>query len=102
MRLEEAVGLAVRHLRQRRGWSQEELCWQAGVERAYLSGLERGVRDTRLSTLTRVADGLEAPLSRIIRLAERIADGELEVDRPLPASRQRVGQRVLPSRRRPR
>lgn len=58
----EAVGLAVRHLRQRRGWSQEELCWQADVQRAYLSALER----------FQVAEGLEVPRWRVLRLADNI------------------------------
>ncbi|MFT9668506.1 helix-turn-helix domain-containing protein [Streptomyces rhizosphaericola] len=64
------LGLAVRAVRLRRGWSQELLSEKSGLDRTYVSGLERGRRNPALLTLARLADALEVPLSELIRDAE--------------------------------
>jgi transcriptional regulator with XRE-family HTH domain len=53
-----------------RGWSQEELCDKAGLDRTYLSGVERGVRSPNLRALLRICDALGMPFSRIVLAAE--------------------------------
>jgi len=75
MDVAEAVGLAVRRVRVRRGHTQEELAFLAGVDRTYVSGLERGIRNPALSTLQRVASALNIRLSRLLAIAEQIQDG---------------------------
>lgn len=72
MELSEAVGLSVRRLRLQQGRSQEELAYAAGLDRTYVSGLERGTRNPALSTLERVAIALDVRLSRIFGIAERL------------------------------
>jgi transcriptional regulator with XRE-family HTH domain len=60
-----ALGSRVRVLRQAKGWSQEELADQAGVDRSYMSGIERGVRNTSVLKLAAIAKALGAPLSAL-------------------------------------
>ena len=74
-----AVGLAVRRARYQRGCSQEELAELADLDRTYISGLERGLRNPALSTLRRLADALDLSLSRLFLTAEQISAGRLRV-----------------------
>lgn len=54
-----AFGRRVRHLRNERGLSQDALARATDVHTTMIGRLERGVREPRLSTILRVADGLE-------------------------------------------
>jgi transcriptional regulator with XRE-family HTH domain len=63
-------GAAVRELRRSRGLSQERLAALAGIDRAYMGGIERGQRNPTLSMIQRVADGLEMPISELFRAVE--------------------------------
>jgi len=45
------VASAIRHFRSESGLSQEELADKAGLDRTYLSGVERGVRNITLDSL---------------------------------------------------
>jgi transcriptional regulator with XRE-family HTH domain len=65
-------GLAVRAARQQRGLAQEELAEVAGLDRTYISGLERGRRNPTLSTQERIAAALGCPLADLIRAAEEM------------------------------
>lgn len=49
------VGARVRSLRQQRGLSQERLAARSGVNRVYLSGIERGIRNFTVLRLTKLA-----------------------------------------------
>ena len=64
------LGLALRAERERKGWTQEELCHKAGLDRTYLSGVERGERSPNLRTLIRLATALDSKLSKLIAAAE--------------------------------
>jgi transcriptional regulator with XRE-family HTH domain len=48
------------------GLSQEDLAAKAGVDRTYMSGVERGVRNPSLRTAERVADALGVPLHQLL------------------------------------
>jgi transcriptional regulator with XRE-family HTH domain len=48
----------VRAARERRGWSQEDLAAEAGVDRSYMSGVERGVRNISVLKLEAIARAL--------------------------------------------
>ena len=50
-RLSLAFGEALRRARKRANISQEKLALDAGLDRTFISGLERGVRQPTLSTL---------------------------------------------------
>jgi len=53
-----AIGLRIRAAREDRGWSQETLAAEAGLDRSYMSGIERGARNLSVLKLTAVADAL--------------------------------------------
>jgi transcriptional regulator with XRE-family HTH domain len=55
-------GARVRRLRLERGVSQEAFAHAAGLDRTYVSGIERGVRNVSLRTVERVARSLEVSL----------------------------------------
>lgn len=73
---QQAVGAAVRDLRHDRGVSQERLGELAELDRTYISGVERGVRNPTIGSLWRIADALDASLSEIVALAEEIMSRE--------------------------
>lgn len=57
------VAWNLRRLRVARGVSQERLAFDAGVDRAYLSGLERAQENPTVDVLDRLAATLAAPLA---------------------------------------
>jgi transcriptional regulator with XRE-family HTH domain len=61
------LGLAVRRFREAQGLSQEKLAERAGVHRTYISGIERGQRNVGFENLVSIAQGLEIPLSDLVR-----------------------------------
>jgi transcriptional regulator with XRE-family HTH domain len=65
-------GLAVRAARRERGWAQDELSEAAGLDRTYISGLERGQRNPTLTTQERIAAALGCPLADLIKAAEEM------------------------------
>lgn len=58
MDLRRQVGVNVRLVRTRNGWSQEELAFRSGLHRTYVSGVERGARNPTVVVLGRLADAL--------------------------------------------
>ena len=61
-----AFGAAVRRRRRELGWSQEELAVQSGLDRTYVSGIERGVRNPTLLSMGRLAAALDVQLSELV------------------------------------
>ena len=55
----EQVGNRIRALRKQRGLSQEKLALKAGIDRAYLAGIETGKRNATLLSLEKVAIALD-------------------------------------------
>ena len=60
------VGKNLRHLRQAQGWSQEDLALTAGVDRTYVSGVERGVRNPTVSVLWQLASALQVEVAVLL------------------------------------
>jgi transcriptional regulator with XRE-family HTH domain len=69
--LAERFGRAVRAERIRQGLSQEGLAELAGVDRTYISGLERGRRNPALSTVERIAEALRAESWQLLHAQAR-------------------------------
>jgi transcriptional regulator with XRE-family HTH domain len=55
-------GNRIRALRQKRGWSQEELAHQCQLDRSYIGGVERGQRNVSLMNVQKIAKALNVPL----------------------------------------
>jgi transcriptional regulator with XRE-family HTH domain len=64
--LRPAFGRRIRTLRQKRGFSQEELAERAQLHWTYVSEIERGRRNPSLNILGRLARALDVPLSRLM------------------------------------
>jgi transcriptional regulator with XRE-family HTH domain len=60
------LGLSVRRLRLKLGYSQEVLAERAGLHRTYVGGVERGERNVSLENIVRIARALEVTPSRLL------------------------------------
>lgn len=56
----------MKRLRKERGWSQEALAHAAGVDRTYVSGIERLVRNPTITMLERFAVALGVPAGHLL------------------------------------
>ena len=66
------LGGAIQMCRTRRQFSQSELARRAGCSVSYLSMLENSKRDPTMSTVQKIADGLQVPVEILFFLgAER-------------------------------
>lgn len=65
-----AFGKVIRKLRQDKRLSQEQLALESGLDRTYISLLERGLRQPTLTTLFQIATTLGTSPSQIIRMME--------------------------------
>ena len=66
-------GAALRQHREKSGISQEELADKSGLDRTYVSGIERGVRNPTLKVLGKLSCGLGISLEALFATAERIS-----------------------------
>lgn len=62
MRGRTLVGRNIRRIRVTKEVSQERLAFDAGVDRSYLGGMERGEQNPTVDVLERVATTLDVPL----------------------------------------
>jgi len=68
--LEKAFGFTLRGLRQDRGLSQENLGFESGYHRTYISLLERGQKSPSLQTIFTLSKALKIEPSEMIRQVE--------------------------------
>lgn len=61
-------GQRVRQLRTELGLSQEAFADKCGLDRTYISGIERGVRNPTLEVIAVIADGLGVRLNELFTL----------------------------------
>ncbi len=69
----EAFGQAVRTKREELELSQEDLGFESELDRTYISGIERGVRNPTLKTIWRLADALSTTPSALLKASEKWA-----------------------------
>jgi len=72
------IGLTIRSLRRERGLSQEALAALAHIDRSYMSGVERGLRNISVLNVARIASALDVPVRDLL--------GPREVVRPVAVS----------------
>lgn len=70
------VGLNVQRIRRSRGWSQEQLAFESGLHRTYISGIERGARNPTITVLKELADALGVPASVLLESDAAAVDEE--------------------------
>ena len=68
--IQEAFAKILQEIRREQGLSQEQLGFESGLHRTYISLLERGKKNPTLITLMRLAMALGASPSEIIRRVE--------------------------------
>lgn len=74
-----ALGRLVKQHRANLGISQEELALRADLDRTYVSGVERGVRNPSLTALVYLASGLGITVSELLEGLE--AEVNVQQDR---------------------
>ncbi len=72
MNLANFYGQAIRRQRELLRLSQEELAARAGIDRTYISGVERGVRNPTLDVMQRISNALGSDLDVIFATAREI------------------------------
>ena len=58
-------GLRIKKLRLERGLSQEALAFQAGVDRTYIPGIEKGERNVTIQVIEKLAFGLNVEIKEL-------------------------------------
>lgn len=72
MEIEKAFGMVLRKNRLEKSYSQEELAHICGLDRTYISLLERGKRKPTINTLFALAKGLKISPSALIIESEKL------------------------------
>lgn len=67
-RPEEAFGLVLRRLRTEKNMSQEKLALEGGLDRTFISMLERGQRQPSLTTIIQIAGVLDVSPSDLVAI----------------------------------
>ena len=57
----------VKRFRVERGLSQEDLAFECGLHRTYVSGVERGVRNPTVTALEKIATALKVPAWQLLK-----------------------------------
>jgi transcriptional regulator with XRE-family HTH domain len=60
-------GLRVRYFRHKRNLSQEDLAAEAGLDRTYIGGVERGERNISLLNISKLARALGVPMAELLK-----------------------------------
>ena len=65
--LRDILGKNMRRLRAARGLSQEALAHECGINRTYLSGVERAERNVSVDNIARIAKGLKVDPWKLLK-----------------------------------
>lgn len=65
MDVRQRLGKNVRRLRRARSLSQEKFALEFEVDRTYISGIERGVRNPTVTVAQKLADALGVPIAEL-------------------------------------
>jgi transcriptional regulator with XRE-family HTH domain len=66
MDVKHRLAVNMKRLRKERGWSQEVLAGETGLDRTYISGIEREKKNSTIIVVERVAKALECKLGDLL------------------------------------
>lgn len=66
MDVRQRLAVNMKRLRKERGWSQEALADEAGLDRTYISGIERVVKNPTVTVVDRIASALGCHLGHLL------------------------------------
>ncbi len=72
--IKSAFGQAVRQHRRALRMSQKTLGKRADLHRTYIADIERGARNPSLETISRIAGGLEVPMTALFETVKSMAE----------------------------
>ena len=61
-----SLGSKIRRARFEKDFSQEELAFRAGLDRTYITGIEKGERNISVITLNKLADALSINILQLL------------------------------------
>lgn len=64
------IGVVLKRIRKSMKFSQEELAFKSGLDRTYISMLERNVKQPSITTIFLLADALNLRPSELVRQVE--------------------------------
>ena len=67
MDINKQLGMRIKYLRSIKKWSQEDLALEAGINKNYLSDLERGSRNPTVKVLDKIAKTLGITLEELFK-----------------------------------
>lgn len=67
IKITEEFGIRIQYLRSLRKMSQEDLSFECGINKNYLSDLERGTRNPTLRIIEKISIGLGVSLEELFR-----------------------------------
>lgn len=76
------IGQRIRSYRLQNGLNQEELAEKCGLHPTYIGQVERGEKNATLESISKIANGLSLPLSKLF---ENIGSGECNKNFPAEA-----------------
>lgn len=62
MNIKQRFGKKAKFFRKERGWTQEYLALEAGIDRTYLPGIEKGERNVSITVVEKLAVALEVEI----------------------------------------
>lgn len=68
----EAFGIVLRELRRKAEFTQENLAFEAGIERNYVSLIELGRNQPTISVIFKLAKALDIEPNKLIRMVEQV------------------------------
>lgn len=66
MDVRQRLAVNMKRLRKERGWSQEALADEAGLDRTYISGIERVVKNPTVTVVERIALALDCRVGNLL------------------------------------
>lgn len=75
--VQSAVGLNISTLRTQRDLSQVDFARMVSVDRSYVNQIENGKKNPTIKILTRIADGLDVPITELFTGLEIVSPWQL-------------------------